>query len=206
MSALPTTSYALLGLLDVSPMSGYDLALAADRSIAMFWPVSRSQVYSELARLERMGLVRGRAVAQERLPDKTVYSPTEDGLRELSAWLAKAGFEPERYRCEFFVKMFFGHHMPRETIIANLDQFKADHETHAAYLRKVVQIMEVLPQAAYARATAEFGLRVSEESVKWATEMLRDLPEIPHPESDEDHDRLHKVARGLFSKASQREA
>lgn len=205
MNSLPTTSYALLGLLDVAPMSGYDLAQAADKSIAKFWPVSRSQVYSELTRLERMGLIRGSDVAQDRLPDKRVFEVTEDGVRELEGWLDKPGFEQERYRCEFLVKMFFAHHMDRETVVSNLEKFRDEHAERADYLRKVAAIMEALPQAAYARSTALFGLRVAEAAVAWAEDLLRDLPQIVHPESAEDHARIHTVAKGLFAKA-QREA
>jgi DNA-binding PadR family transcriptional regulator len=70
---LPTTSYAVLGLLTFAPTSGYDLAIAADRSIANFWPISKSQVYSELRRLEKLGLVRSREVEQDKRPDKRVF-------------------------------------------------------------------------------------------------------------------------------------
>jgi PadR family transcriptional regulator, regulatory protein AphA len=206
MSTLPTTSYALLGLLDVAPMSGYDLAQATEKSIANFWPVSRSQVYSELARLERMGLIRGTEVAQERLPDKRVFEVTEDGLRELEAWADSPGFEPDRYRSEFLVKMFFGHKMSRETMIKNLESFRAEAEHDADYLRNAVAKMEMLPQAAYARSTAMLGLRITEAAIAWADELIRDLPQIPHPETEEDHEHIHRVARALFEKVSQRDA
>src|SRR5260370_871676 len=50
-------------------MSGYDLAQAAERSVGRFWPISKSQVYAELARLEPLGLVQGTEIAQDRRPD-----------------------------------------------------------------------------------------------------------------------------------------
>ena len=57
------TSRAILGLLSIVPMSGYDLAQAAERMVGRFWPVSKSQVYAELARLEPLGLVQGTEIA-----------------------------------------------------------------------------------------------------------------------------------------------
>lgn len=91
MAGPPTTSFALLGLLVRSPMSGYDLASLVERSIANFWPVARSQVYGELARLDSLGYVRGSDVAQERLPDKRVYEITRRAwLRSTPGWPTRA--------------------------------------------------------------------------------------------------------------------
>src|SRR5437870_9043848 len=68
--ALTTTSFAVLGLLSIAPMSGYDLHQAVDRSVRHIWPISKSQVYAELARLVPLGLIAGTDVAQARLPDE----------------------------------------------------------------------------------------------------------------------------------------
>src|ERR671919_173238 len=109
---LPPTSYAVLGLLSRrGPMSGYDLTAYADRSVAHFWPISRSLIYRESARLERLGLVRGSDVAQERLPDKRIYEVTEEGRRALDRWLGEASFEPDRGRSSFLLMFFFGERM-----------------------------------------------------------------------------------------------
>ena len=84
------TSRAILGLLSIVPMSGYDLVQAADAAVGRFWPVSKSQVYAELARLEPLGLVRGTEIAQERRPDKRVFRLTGRGEEALDAWLESA--------------------------------------------------------------------------------------------------------------------
>ena len=76
---LTTSSHAVLGLLSIVPMSGYDLFQAVERSVGRFWPISKSQVYAELPRLESAGLIQGTDVHQERLPDKRVFRLTEAG-------------------------------------------------------------------------------------------------------------------------------
>lgn len=201
---LPTTSYALMGLLSVSSMSGYDLAQAADRSIANFWPVSRSQVYGELARLEGLGLVEGTDVAQERLPDKRVFEITPAGDAALEAWLAVPGYEPERMRLGFCVKMFFGHRMPRETLVTNLEHFRDTAQARAAYLGNIVELLGELPEAAYVRATALLGQRISETAAAWAADMLSSLPELEGSQTDKDHEQVHAKARELFKRAPDR--
>jgi DNA-binding PadR family transcriptional regulator len=201
---LPTTSYALLGILAITPMSGYELAQAADRSIANFWPVSRSQVYTELARLEGLGYVTGTDVAQERVPDKRVFKVTPAGERAFENWLATPGYEPERMRLGFCVKMFFGHDMPRDTMIANLEQFAKHNAKRAVYLKEVVEMLSVLPEAVFTRATASLGLRIAEAARQWAEEMLDDLPDYTHTHDDAKHAEIHDVARELFRKAPPR--
>jgi DNA-binding PadR family transcriptional regulator len=79
---LPTTSYIILGLLTFEEMSGYDLKLLADRSVKYFyWSPTKSQIYSELRRLESHGLVTMREVIQERRPDKRIYTITQPDER-----------------------------------------------------------------------------------------------------------------------------
>jgi hypothetical protein len=44
--------HAILGILSFSPMTGYDLKKAFDRSVRHFWPVNQSQIYRTLAELD----------------------------------------------------------------------------------------------------------------------------------------------------------
>lgn len=197
---LPATSYAILGILSIHPMSGYELAGAIERSIVNFWPVSRSQIYSELGRLEDLGLIAGTDVAQERVPDKRVFEMTEAGEAAFSTWVSTPGYEPSRMRLGFCLKTFFGHHMPRDTMIANLERFRKENEDRVDYLARVDEILGVLPEAVFTRATADLGRRIAQTAADWAGELLEDLPELREL-SDEEHEEIHRIARGLFNAA-----
>ena len=106
---LTTSSRAILGLLSLAPMSGYDLFQAVERSVGRFWSISKSQVYSELARLEPLGLIQGADVPQERLPDKRVFRLTEAGEVCLDEWLDHGELEDPQFRVPFLLKILFGH-------------------------------------------------------------------------------------------------
>src|ERR1022692_3858578 len=80
---LPVTSYVVLGLIGHKPGGGYSLATFAARSISHMWPITRSQVYAELPRLESLGLIAGTNVMQEKLPDKCTYELTDAGTDAL---------------------------------------------------------------------------------------------------------------------------
>ena len=45
--------YALLALLTVEPMTGYDLSKRFESSVAYVWHAPDSQIYPELRRMER---------------------------------------------------------------------------------------------------------------------------------------------------------
>jgi PadR family transcriptional regulator AphA len=174
---LTVTSHAILGLLSIVPMSGYDLFQAVDRSVSRFWPISKSQVYAELARLEPLGLIEGTDVPQERLPDKRVFRLTEAGEQALDAWLGDSEVEDLQFRIPFLLKALFGHRRPpRDT--ARLLQLVGDEAADEA--RRYSDYTELLgstPEAAYARVTVLFGLRVAEAIAAWAEEAQALLPE-----------------------------
>src|SRR3954467_311084 len=116
MSARPTnTSYAILGLLSFARMSGYDLAAVPQRSIAGFWPIARTQVSAELARLVELGLATGSAAERSGGPAKTIYELTPAGEEALDAWLAEPTHQRTRLRAPALLKLLLGHRSaPRE--------------------------------------------------------------------------------------------
>lgn len=173
--SLPTTSFAVLGLLSMAPASGYEVAQRADLSIANFWPISKSQVYGELQRLENLGQVRGTDVAQDKVPDKRVYELTTSGAEQLDAWLSEPTYEPNRGRVAFLVKVFFAHRMPRDRFRKLLERYRSEAERERAYLQQIVDELDA-PQAWFTRATALYGLRNAEATIAWADEVTATMP------------------------------
>jgi DNA-binding PadR family transcriptional regulator len=120
---LPTTSYIILGLLTFQEMSGYDLKLLADRSVKYFyWSPTKSQIYSELRRLESHGLVTMREVIQERRPDKRIYTITPAGRGAIQQWLAQADVKPDTYKSQLLLKIFFGSMASAPSLISLVEE------------------------------------------------------------------------------------
>ncbi|CAA9378446.1 MAG: hypothetical protein AVDCRST_MAG75-741 [uncultured Propionibacteriaceae bacterium] len=91
---LSTTSYALLGLLvfDGSPsagLTGYEVKQRADKTLRFYWvSPAMSQVYTELERLARTGLVSyTEEVAGQRRARR--FTITACGQQRLQEWLAE---------------------------------------------------------------------------------------------------------------------
>ena len=106
-----STANALLGLLSIKPMSGYDLRQFIPESIGHFWSESYGQIYPTLRRMAEEGLVEKRTETQQGKPDRHIYSLTGAGHERLQHWL-ELPFADEVPRNELLLKMFFGVHAP----------------------------------------------------------------------------------------------
>ncbi|MEO8971177.1 MAG: PadR family transcriptional regulator [Ktedonobacteraceae bacterium] len=99
-------SYALLGLLARQPLSGYDLAQYMKKRVAPMWSALPSQIYPELAKLEKQALVIHHVVEQpDYRPDKKVYDITEAGREALRIWVAEPTLKTS-IRDEFVLKAY----------------------------------------------------------------------------------------------------
>lgn len=81
--------YALLAAIAREPVTGYGLAQLLRDPISFFWETRHSQIYPELSRLQRAGLVEG---AEEPGPGprpKRIYMLTDAGREALRTWIAR---------------------------------------------------------------------------------------------------------------------
>ncbi|MER7673944.1 PadR family transcriptional regulator [Kitasatospora sp. NPDC096128] len=102
--------HAVLAALLDGETSGYELAKAFDLGVANFWYAQPQQLYAELARLERDGLVTGREVVQESRPTKRLFTVTAAGLAELDDFAAACA-KPSFVRDDLMVKVRAADHL-----------------------------------------------------------------------------------------------
>lgn len=119
----PSSNYAILGMLSLQPMSGYDIRKTVQVSIQHFWSESYGQIYPALKQLETQRLVRRAPGKQEGRSGRQVYALTPAGRRNLRAWLVR---EPRvrPFRNELLLKLFFGQLVSREACVEHLRQFR----------------------------------------------------------------------------------
>ncbi|MBC6462819.1 PadR family transcriptional regulator [Actinomadura sp. HBU206391] len=108
----------LVALLD-EELSGYQLAKSFDMGVANFWHALPQQLYTELAKLEKEGLVAGREVVQDTRPNKRVFKVTEAGLAELERFAASVN-KPSIIRDDLAVKVQASDHVDVDEVIAQL--------------------------------------------------------------------------------------
>ena len=172
---LPTTSYAVLGLLTFGEHSGYDLFQLVEQSIGFFFTPAKSQIYSELRRLLSLGYAAEREVEQDRRPDKHVYRITAAGRRALREWLDEVDVPPEEVKSPFLVKVFFGAHMDHEALLVQLKEGRSQARERLAHLKVIEGAIKDQDDLFYPYLTLRAGLANTRASIRWADEVIREL-------------------------------
>ncbi|SDB81269.1 Transcriptional regulator PadR-like family protein [Raineyella antarctica] len=80
--------HAVLGVLEATPMTGYDLKRFFDASMGWLWSAKHSQIYPLLATLESEGLVDAEEGIRGEAQRRVVYRLTAAGRAELESWIA----------------------------------------------------------------------------------------------------------------------
>ncbi len=176
-----STPNALLGLLSLRPMSGYDIRQMVSRSIGYFWSESYGQIYPGLKRLAAAGLVEKKIERKNGKPDRHLYSITPDGRERLRAWL-KIPVAEEVARNELLLKLFFGAHISasvsREHVISNMEFHRRSLKVYTA-MAKQLQIDHANdPQLPYWLITLNHGKHYSGAMLRWCKETLVELDAI----------------------------
>lgn len=111
MSDLSPSAYVILGMLRLGARSGYDVKRAVEDSTRLFWNISHAQIYPNLQRLERAGLIRGHAEPRGR-QRRRVYELTDRGNSALQEWLRRDEPLTMELRDLGKLKLFFADALP----------------------------------------------------------------------------------------------
>jgi PadR family transcriptional regulator AphA len=165
-------AHVLLGLLQETPRTGYDLARALHTDIDPAWNAGFSQIYPTLGKLRRRGWVLLRVLGPRRGPRRNLYRVTADGRRELRRWLGQTPPLP-RHNDESLVRLAFLDALPlperREALTA----------TDAALAAETSRLRS-LPSAGGYRS---FARRAAIEQLEALRRFLRSGGAAPQPET-----------------------
>jgi PadR family transcriptional regulator AphA len=128
--------YAILGYLSTAPGTGWDLARQFDAGLGWFWTARHSQIYPELRRLTKEGLVERDTTAISENADKYVYSLTPAGREALHEWTRQLPVYPPNRDSER-LQLIFADETP-EALSAHLTA----HRDH--YIRRRERLQETL--------------------------------------------------------------
>lgn len=102
--------FAVLGLLGLRPMHGYEMARYFDRDdLTEVCPVEQSLLYGYLRNLEDRALVRWDEVRVGARPPRKRYELTSAGAETLAAWLREPVQRMREVRLELLLKLYFLH-------------------------------------------------------------------------------------------------
>ncbi len=171
---LSPTAHVILGMLGWRPMSGYEMKSIVDKSTRFFWAASYGQIYPELRRLAKAGLVEGEADPQG-ARKRNVYRLTEAGRAALRGWLAR---DPEVFelRDEGLLKLFFASATDGDSAASTLAAMGREH-------RAIVEELEATeaagPPGGFAYIVLRYGIEFHEWIADWAENARRALEDAP---------------------------
>jgi PadR family transcriptional regulator AphA len=116
------TKTLCLGALSRGDASGYEIKKAYEEGpLSHIHEASFGAIYPALTELERQGLVAGREMAQEKRPDKKVYTITEAGRAALHRALLTPPAR-DKTRSDFLFLLFLGHLLDAPHLAELIDQ------------------------------------------------------------------------------------
>ena len=130
--------HALLGILAVHPMTGYELKQFFDSSVQHFWNAELSQIYPTLKSLEEQAYVDKRVEIQDSRPNRKIYDITESGREEFARW-ARVPQPAGDMRDPFLIKLFFGTELPVEDILVLLRRQMEEQQKVLAFCETVLR-------------------------------------------------------------------
>ncbi len=194
--------YLLLGLLNASPMSGYDLNKVVTTTIQHFWTTDQSQIYRTLYKLEEEGIVRVETIIQEDNPNKKVYHITEAGRVELRKWLSEPLPEVP-IREAWLGQLFFSYQLDNAAVIRVLEGYVKEVRDRLAILETLCSVfpsgearMYIGREHQFQLLTLDYGLDVHRFQMEWlekAIQQIRAYGDVGLPPEDKPSGKMNKA-------------
>ncbi|WP_157157961.1 PadR family transcriptional regulator [Diaminobutyricimonas sp. LJ205] len=164
--------HAILGLLDLAPMTGYDLKKNFDATIAHFWAGDQAQIYRTLTALVQSGLAEVSVVEQTGKPNRNVHRLTEAGRAELERWL-RSPLEQDSPREPFLARLFFAGRLDDDAVRHLIAERR---ERAQAELQILTSMRDREPAASdlahrLRLATLDNGIAHTTTEISWLTDL-----------------------------------
>ncbi len=176
---LAATSWALLGMLSYEhELSGYDIRKWADWSLRFFYgSPAYSQIYSELKKLEKLGLLTSRVENSGGTRNRRLYKITEAGLEAVTRWANEAPLDAPVLKHSPLLRVTLAH----LTTPARLKELLQEHLAYADEMHrnaaKDAKWAGADPSWAYARVALQWAERYYANERELTLKMIKELDE-----------------------------
>jgi PadR family transcriptional regulator, regulatory protein AphA len=175
---LSPTARVILGMIALGNSSGYDIKRVVDKSTRHFWAASYGQIYPELRRLERAGLVHGRPEPSGARA-RTLYELTASGWAALRSWLGSDEETAYELRDEGMLKLFFSDSLPARRV-ENIRLMRMRNERKLGELRALAAKADGMRSGP--RLTLELGIGSTQWLIDWCRTAERRLSDETNKE------------------------
>ena len=175
------SKYAIMGMLSMGPMSGYDIKKSFEKSLSYFWNESYGQIYPILKKLAKQGLATRSIKKQTGKPDRHNYALTDKGREALQDWMVQpVGRQIGRH--EILLKLFFGQQVSLSDNIRQVEHFRELQSQKLEEIRATEKLLKTdyknNPALPYWLMTVRYGLHVNRAYLRWCKEAVAILKEM----------------------------
>ena len=177
---IPATAWAVLGILSFGrELTGYDIKNWSDAILHFFyWSPATSQIYTELRRLEDLGLVSSRTVARDEVRDKTIYAITPIGTEPLRSWQATVDAEAPVLKHGVLLRIWLGHLAEPDRLREQIAEHRARLHAELTAAKESQEQADAQPDWAYPALVASWAVRRIESEMELTDSMLIDLDRL----------------------------
>jgi len=175
--------HVLLTVLTENDATGYDIVKRFQDVLGYFWNASHQQIYQELGKLHKTGLVTYQEISQQDKPDKKLYRITSVGEAVLKEWIES----PTKQRSineNILVKMYAGIFLETTQLQTILEAEKAEAEEQ---LQQYINIEEQYFSAEDTKTRTDHlvyialrkGIHKEQYRIAWVDESLAIIGSLP---------------------------
>ncbi|SDG56630.1 PadR family transcriptional regulator [Microbacterium pygmaeum] len=193
--------YALLALLRVGPLSGYDLQKQFSLSVGHVWHAPDSQIYPELRKMETEGLIEGEEQTRGQRGTRRVYHVTDAGQSAYAEWM-RSPLDYQRVRDPAHLRAAYLENTTPEAARAflhgHVSEWQSEREQWEQELRRIdardnpmlVRRLAVTPEADHERTVAfkrfayEGLVERANGEIAWARRGLELVDRLDGPPDD----------------------
>ena len=140
---MATIDLIVLGMLKKEELSAYDIQkLVEYRSISKWVKISTPSIYKKVILLEQKGLISSRTEKERNMPEKPVYSLTENGQIEFEKLMHELSKKPIHMFLDFNAVIVNLESMPKEEQRECLDEIEMNIEILLNYLEENQKLKE----------------------------------------------------------------
>lgn len=163
---MATIDLIVLGMLKKESLSAYDIQkLVEYRNISKWVKISTPSIYKKVIQLEEKGLIQSRLVKEGNMPEKAVYSLTDNGEHEFESLMLEIATKPVRFFLDFNAVIVNLASLAPEKQTQCLSDIEGNVRDLKAYLEENIRLKEDVP------AIPEEGMAVLQQQLILAEAM-----------------------------------
>ena len=176
MARVNNSYYAILGILSIEPMSGYQIKNSINGGAGYFLEIDYKQIYPTLKSIVASGLATYEVVKTEKGGESKRYTLTEAGLREFREWLKKPVTNGKQRSQELLLKLFYGQNTSTEVILAHMENYRLSMANLLQEMEDLSAYVNSEPEKDafwhYRRTTVNKGLMHCQMELDWCEQTI----------------------------------